>query len=217
MRKYKLKSATQQSVEAALRIRTSVKRWTDEDLLFASVRKKFSALAYRDSLLKCVLVNSLYGTNVRSLAPMAEHIVKILSSPNRQRGKELVPAIAKRETSARVDTSFASKFCHLFIDSSIPIYDSVAKETLKSLLGEAFKRDDVRETRYQVFCDNFDRARGSIAANSTIRDFDHFLWISGSYVRWKNDKNVNSELAKLFKTPSAKIRRDLMILDRGLG
>lgn len=200
---------SKESVQAACRLWRSVDTWVQTEALFASVREKFPSYSYKECLLKSVLVNSLYATNVYALDRMARHLAAILSSSGHPKGRELVVVLAKPLGSRLWHTSFASKFCAVFIDSSVPIYDSVATDVLRTILEKNFHPIASGRGAYASYCANFDRACHVGGVTADPRDVDRYLWLSGSYVRLLNGKNVNTGLQQLLKNPSKGLKQDL--------
>lgn len=99
-------------------------------------------------MLKVAAVDHLYATNLvmnLSAVTMADHIVEIMREP--PSGAALVERIAEikvRSGDTKHLRSFASKFCHFFIDRDrYPIFDKYVGLTLKHHLGsKAFPFDD---------------------------------------------------------------------------
>jgi hypothetical protein len=77
--------------------------------------------------LKSIAVNSLYGTNVLAIIPMAKHVRNVLLRPGAtEQGADLVDQIAALTLNGTTHrrTSFAAKFCHFFVDeNNFQIYD----------------------------------------------------------------------------------------------
>jgi len=209
---------TQANLEAACRIHDRVQRWVLTDVLFNEVKRKFRGFEYQYSLLKCALVNSVYSTNVRALTSMAQHVSNVLLSPNRPPARQLVCAIANAQGLAgnRRFPSFASKFCHLFVDSTLPIYDSVAMAMLKRYLGKSYLDPKKAREPYTEFCIDFDAFCQQAKFNASVRQIDHFLWVSGSYLKWTQkrtkNKRINSELEKAFRKLKLERSPDLSML-----
>jgi hypothetical protein len=138
---------------------------------------------------------------------IANHVKDVLSRHNlAQAGAELVIKIANAPSEEgrppRRRTSFASKFCHFFVDAKrFPIYDDAARQVLKLHLRKSVKPHD-----YKTFCSSINQLKNAVSGCDT-RMLDRYLWQTGMYMRWlknKKKKNpmVNAELLKLFKKPS---------------
>jgi hypothetical protein len=148
-------------------------------------------------LLKVVAVNELYGTNVYTVIPTALHISQIMSRTAWD--VSLVERIADQPHTRKNCVSFASKFCHFFIDQDrFPIFDDRACKALRHFLGTKYR--ERRTGRYEAFVSNLNMLLGecdSVTANS--RDFDRFLWIVGSWIHFQKSHQVNGELKYLFE------------------
>jgi hypothetical protein len=149
-------------------------------------------------LLKAVAVNELYGTNVYTVIPAARHISQIMSE-NSVPDMSLVERIAEQPHTRKHYVSFASKFCHFFIDQDrFPIFDDRACKALGHFLGTRYQESKIE--RYKAFVSSLNMLLGeckSVTANS--RDFDRFLWIVGSWMHFQKSQQVNSELKYLFE------------------
>src|SRR6266550_6825574 len=120
-------------IAAAARVFGRLPRWQKADCVLRAVRSKFPDFGPEACLLKCVAVNSLYGTNVYAIMRMAEHVEDVMKQSERPTDRvELVEKLAKlpKESGEQQQNfvSFASKFAHFFvrsdlIRSDVPIYD----------------------------------------------------------------------------------------------
>lgn len=149
-------------------------------------------------LLKTVAVNELYGTNVYTIIPTAQHISQIMSQEP-ARDTSLVERVANQPHTRKSYVSFASKLCHFFIDQhDFPIFDDRACKALRHFLGAGYQ--DGRAGRYEAFVSNVNALLAecnSVIANS--RDLDRFLWIVGSWIHFQKSNQVNGELKYLFE------------------
>ena len=124
----------------------------------------------------------------------------------------LVSRLAFHPETNRVHVSFASKFCHFFINQEMyPILDDVACLTLKHFLRHDYA---TKEPRYESFLENLKRLRSSSseleAANLTNAELDRFLWLFGLWKRARNgDNKINSEAKRVFLDPPPAIIRRL--------
>jgi hypothetical protein len=147
-------------------------------------------------LLRAVVVNDLYGTNVYAIVPMAKHISRIMSK-NPARDVSLVGQIAKHADTSKTHISFASKFCHFFVsEKHFPIFDDRACKGLRHFLGDKYRF--TKDKPYEVFVANMERARDENPINASSREFDRFLWIVGSWIHFQSNQQVNGELKNLF-------------------
>ncbi|MSP94093.1 MAG: hypothetical protein EXR00_02390 [Alphaproteobacteria bacterium] len=146
------------------------------------------------------MINYFYSTNVRDLPDTALQMSIVLKSTRRDR--LLVDKIAS--ACKRMETSFASKYCHFFIDQNLPIYDSRAREALVFLLGKKYVPLEDGTARYLNFCSNFDRFQTANSIRSSVREIDHFLWIVGSCEAHRKGKRVKAGVRDLLKKQSDK-------------
>jgi hypothetical protein len=109
--------------------------------------------------------------------------------------------------------SFALKFCHFFVNpDTFPIYDEVARESLKLHLGASYIVDQA--TPYVSFYRNLDRLRAVAKLQSTTPELDRYLWLTGMVMRCQKEKakknpRVNAELKQILQQPSQEIRTEL--------
>jgi hypothetical protein len=157
-------------------------------------------------LLQVVAVNQLYGANVFSVVPMARHIVtNVMSRKPRLSDPDLVEAISS--VGGRNHRSFASKFCHFFVDSEVyPIFDKYVGMTLNHHLGAEFPfHDGSNPPPYKSVLAGLDALRMRVNLDELApRALDRYLWLSGLYRSWtlaqKKGKKpkINSEVAAMF-------------------
>lgn len=175
----------------------------------------FSAKA---CLLKTVAVNEIYGTQLFATVRMARHIETVFADPSINRSDiRLVERIAalptKQGETQRMSVSFASKFCHFFVDHRFPIYDEAARDALKLHLGKEGYTVN-RTNPYQAFHENFERLRTLAELKPGAKELDQYLWLTGMYMRWlkersKKNPRVNEELRGLFQNPTPAIAEEL--------
>ena len=135
-----------------------------------------------------VAVNQLYGANVFSVVPMARHIVSVMSQTPRLSDSDLVDEIAS--IGGRKHRSFASKFCHFYVDSKrYPIFDKYVGVT--SSAPPPYK--------------NVLAALGTLQTRAKLADLppralDRYLWLSGLHRKWSmgTKPKINAEVAALF-------------------
>ena len=202
-------------IEAAGRIRQQLRKWQLSDAALIALHEKLPGFEPEVCLLKSVAVNAIYGTNVLAIIRMAKHVEEVLGRHDlSQVGAELVIEMANapegKGQQSRKRTSFASKFCHFFVAAErFPIYDGAACEALKLHFGERVQAHD-----YKTFCSCITQLRDSVGNGCDTRVLDHYLWLTGMYMRWKKERKkenpkVNAELLKLYnkltKTQSADV------------
>lgn len=191
-------------VEAACRIHNRLKQWQLSEQALQQLWECMPGFDAKASLLKTVSVNAIYGTQVFATVRMAQWVEQIMAKPEGA-VPNLVEAMAKLPEIERRFTSFAAKFCHFFVDEErFPIYDEAARNTLKWHLGTAYVED--KEKPYVGFCANFSELYNRSGLTCRSRELDHYLWLTGMYLRWlkncdKPSPLVNEELLKLFEAP----------------
>ena len=95
---------------------------------------------YKGVLLKCIVINSLYYTQIRAITNAAKHIVDLNIDAGLEQGDtQLVDQIARLtiktkggEEKIRINYSFATKYCSFHQPSFYPIYDSIVDKVLKA-------------------------------------------------------------------------------------
>src|SRR5258705_4869957 len=196
---------TANQIAAAKEIRSRLRYWQEAD---AALRKLAVALPGFDAeaaLLKVAAINTLYGTNLYAFQRMAKHIEKVMGGARRP---NLSPALVERIAAVPARTgqqprrhfSFASKFCHFFVDAErFPIFDSWAQRTVARHLGRQRARDT--ENPYVAFVSNLERLRREARLTVDASTLDSYLWIRGGYEAWrkKPDRVMNGELREFFE------------------
>jgi hypothetical protein len=207
-------------IEAACRLHLRLKQWRLSDTALAKLNEDVSGFGREACLLKCVAVNTLYGTQVLAIVRMAEHVCQVMTRATAgQAGPEIVKQIAALpaggEEKQRKFVSFAAKFCHFFIDPErFPIYDEAARDVLKLHLGQAALEVDDADP-YTAFCSNLNTLRRLARIEGAGRNLDRYLWITGMYMKWlrlKGKPQMNVELRRLFETPTQDTFNELLVL-----
>ncbi len=197
-------------IEAAKRLHDNLNEWTDSERVLNTISNKFPKFDKDSMLIKSVIINTLYSTNVMAIARMAVHLNNVIGKIDiNKAGPELVEKMAllprtKSQIKVRRFHSFSAKFAHFFIDNDkFPILDSYAEKMLKYHLGNKLYRSD-RSKRYMVFIENLNRLYRYSELKCSYKLIDHYFWIAGQYHRWlkKPDGQVNIMLKELFSNPS---------------
>jgi len=196
----------QEQVDIANRFHRQLSRWQISDKALFRLRDCVPEWDGAACLLKSVAINSLYGTNVYAIIPMAEHIASIFAGRDtKDKEEELVERIARlpgANNRPRNCISFASKFCHFFIDEEkFPLFDEAARRALNYHLGPKLYVDD-RTHPYIAFRENLRRLREESRINCSDRQLDHYLWITGLYMNWLRGRQINAELRNVLANPS---------------
>jgi hypothetical protein len=193
---------TEKQIDAANELHATVEQWREEARALELLRKALPGWSRGEAIIKCVVINSLYGTNVYAIVRMAEHVSKTLGPKFDER--QLVERVAQLE--GRNHVSFASKLCHVFVsEDTFPIYDSVACETLRLHLGRRYI--GTTEARYQAFLQNLSVLREYASIGSGARRLDRYLWLVGLCRRWiKRGRPINTEFGRVLSELSSQQR-----------
>ncbi len=196
-------------ITAANHLHQRLEQWRLSDMALHRLQQSIPGFDPEACLLKSLAVNQLYGTNVLAIIPMSRHVYCVLLSLDlASQGIELVDKIGAF-THLGVETmrtSFAAKFCHFFIDEErFPIYDEAARLAMKLHLGRRY----VNDTTYATFCINLRLLRAAAGLQENTRAIDRYLWIVGSYMRWKKNRQINAELRGVIERPSPEEKREL--------
>lgn len=189
---------TKEQIEIAKNIYRNLKKWNfanDSISKFFSDNKENNKLDI--VLIKVLLIDSLYKTNLKDQISVAEHIYKIsnIDENLKSRNLEIVDKIAKWNNLSKNKTmnllSFASKFCHFHDKRAYPIYDKYVVIALKKFLPNW---KDKRN--FSNFLNAINQFKQENKIESTpFEDLDKFLWLYGLLLRLKeNKKDINREI-----------------------
>jgi hypothetical protein len=137
--------------------------------------------------IKAIVLNALYGTNIIAISRVADRVELVLKT-NRLTGAALVERRVSeiRGVTKRGEYSFAAKYAHFFIDSSLPILDSFAEWMLGRHLGRQLQSKDAR--RYHRFTEDIETLKRVAGLNCNCADLDAYLWAAGEYWYWKGHR-----------------------------
>ena len=138
-----------------------------------------------DVLLKVVVINSLYATNIYAINDVAKRICELrIDSKLEQGSLDLVDelAIVNVRGKTRRNYSFASKYCSWHAPKIYPIYDSFVDQLLLAYQKQdkftVFKREELRQyAHYREVLDKF-REHYELMQFG-YKDLDKFLWLYG--------------------------------------
>jgi hypothetical protein len=208
-----------QQIIAANRLnRANLHQWQVTDRALDLLSNSVPGFSWEACLLKATAVNTLYSARVLPIKRMAKHIHQLLGRSDTKRlDRSIVEVIAALPDASgvvkRSYTSFASKFCHFFIDSDrFPIYDDAARRMVERHLGRNRIKNREKAHPYAAFCSRLDTLRASCGIVCSTRELDRYLWVVGMWIRFRQDrKDVNSDLKILFVDHDRKPNQDLQI------
>ena len=146
-------------------------------------------------LIKVSTLNALYGTNIKSLRPVAEKIYDLQidgkihgDSPSVEIVNEM--AVVKNKDKQRNNYSFATKYCHFHNENFYPIWDSYVDKLLKTYNSEdkfSAEKSDLRNFgEYKLFLKNFRDCYKISESEVPWPTLDKFLWLYGKEMFPKN-------------------------------
>lgn len=206
-----IKPLSDEHIQAADKIYAQCPKWKMADAALKLISEQLPGFTQESCLLKSVAINTLYGTQVWAIAEMASHICETMSKneSNKDKPELLVDAIATVGTNGgkiKHFISFASKFCHFFVNDKIfPIYDQAARETLALHLGKQAMIAGFAEP-YTAFCGNVACLRASPNLTCSLSALDRYLWIRGLYVEFEKhgvEAKINGEIKQYFRRAKA--------------
>jgi len=112
---------TQVQIDAACRLHQRLKQWWLSDAALKRLSETLPGFDREACLLKSIVINALYRTQVLAIVRMAHHVEAVLRETDVKTAKiELVERLASLPTDSRSRhrrfVSFAAKFCHFFLD-----------------------------------------------------------------------------------------------------
>ena len=150
--------------------------------------------------IKAIVLNVLYGTNIIAIAQVADRVERVLKA-NQWTGPDLVEQLVNeiRGVTKRSNYSFAAKYAHFFIDSSLPILDWFAERRLRAHLGRQMQSKDPR--RYHKFTEDIQTLKRVAGLNCNCAELDSYLWVAGEYWYWKDHPkySISSDLKQPFE------------------
>ena len=154
-------------------------------------------------LMKVILIDSLYKTNLKDQVAVAEHIVKIekLDEMLKQGSPQAVNKISNCLNKTLL--SFASKFCHFHNKTKYPIYDKYVCIALKNLTSWKDNRS------FSNFLEGIERFRKENLLNDmTFEDLDKYLWLYGILIRLNSGKrDINKEIYSFYMDNKTKFEK----------
>ena len=190
-----------------------LREWCEAEQALDELGRTFPGWGLKECYLKATALNALYATNVFAINRMAVYIAKIMSTDDiaiarldLSRGLNLLKKIGALPASnggpaPRNHRSFASKFCHFFVDGKLfPMYDSYARKAIRFHLG---KRATKGIEQYDGFVASVQALRDQADLSCSWRELDYYLWLTRMYLTWKQDCNAtrwrDSDFGHLFR------------------
>jgi hypothetical protein len=135
---------------------------------------------FEDVLLKVIVINRLYNTNIFAVHAIAEGICKLaLDSKLASRSLDVVNEIADIDMPGkkRRNYSFATKYCNWHAPDEYPIYDSSAGRLLLAYLNnDGVPKPDLQDYRSFAGAVESFRIRHGLS-DLTFKEIDKFLWM----------------------------------------
>ncbi|GAG40741.1 unnamed protein product [marine sediment metagenome] len=145
-------------------------------------------------LIKVLLIDGLYKTNLKNQISVAKHIssIELLDTLLEKGEISAVEKIAKWNSWNLM--SFASKFCHFHNKISYPIYDGYVSMALKKLLGW---KDNRNYNEFKQAINDFRKEIG--IGEVSFEDVDKYLWLRGMLFRLEGGKrDINREIKEYY-------------------
>ncbi len=213
---------TRQNIDAATKIRSlpELSSWADADKALEDLCRYFPDNTNRvHVLIKASAIDKLYSTRAGNIFWVADAIVAVMKekgnlSPSGNHSDNVEDISDKKLNShlkANRCLSFASKYCHFFVDSSIfPLYDSFALDSVKNLLGTFRNRRIPTESEYQNFCRRLLNLKIRDGLEDvSVREMDRFLWLWGQWLSQKDraDQLVNEYVYSIFTSTEPNVQK----------
>lgn len=140
-------------------------------------------------LIKAVLINRLYSTNIYNIYGAANHIVNLHIDDQLQRGdSSLVDKIARMEVSngERINLAFAAKYCAWHQPDKFQIFDNLVADLLckyrRQYQFATFGRSDLRD--YPTFIHVIEQFQNFFGLKTFSRKhIDKFLWMEAKIIK----------------------------------
>ena len=143
-------------------------------------------------LIKVVLIDSLYVTNLKIPVVMARHILSMPSLDNEIRNGNIEAVENIKKCGGRNLLAFASKYCHFHRKDKYPLYDRHVCLALREL------RNWIELGDYESFFNEMNKLK----IESGCRDFeelDIFLWLYGQREELRRgERKISKEVKELY-------------------
>jgi hypothetical protein len=211
------------NIKAAAAIQKLMPSWDDADIGLERLREHFPSNTERsDVLVKASAIDKLYSTRAGNIYWVANAVVAAMedaatpqANGERRTAVDIVDLVSQYKLEQHKDShrcaSFASKYCHFFVDASdFPIYDSFALAAVKDLLGGAQRDLTPHRSEYQDFCERVARLRARDGLGDVgVRELDRFLWLWGQWLfqRGRTKPAINIDVYNIFHSEKPEVRR----------
>ena len=216
---------TRQNLDAAAKIRLlpELSSWNDADQALKNLRQYFPDNTNRvHVLIKASAIDKLYSTRAANIFWVADAIVAVMKENDFLLPVDglidIVEAISSKKRNAHLKAthclSFASKYCHFFIDdSTFPLYDSFALAAVRNLLGRMSGRltsGDNDNHEYRDFYERLSKLKVRDGLEDvSVREMDRFLWLWGQWILQKKreEKVVNEDVYAIFTSTQQTVQK----------
>jgi len=186
------------NIEAAKEIYKSLGSWKLANEVISSYFQDHPDNTKEQSVvIKVVLINTLYFTNIREPLQIARHILELrgLDAQLEAGEVEAVERIAKDD---HYYISFASKYVHFHNKTAFPIFDSFAVAAMAQLQEQGLSFPS-----YTKFFETIKAFRQQAGlASVSWEDFDKYLWLYGQKRTLdKENRAINKEVRALYDNP----------------
>jgi hypothetical protein len=212
------------NVEAAVELHSLAPAWHEADAALRQLARHLPSNHERTQvLLKASAVDKLYSTRAGNIYWVAEAVIDAMREQDRQLAAgeamsevDLVDLISAckqaRYPDSRRCASFASKYCHFFVDAErFAIYDSFALAAVNDVLGAPQYGLTPARSEYRDFCERLTRLRARHGLEQVdVRELDRFLWLWGQYLAQEGNAKpvINVDIFELlFRASDPAVRR----------
>lgn len=211
---------TEEQIKAATQIHDDwLENWKLADDALDTLKERCpSNKDETDVIIKVITLNQLYFTRLQyaihnAIPEMTHNIVRVFRNPVSPDKINLVGQIANLSPQAKPRVSFASKYCHFFVDEEIPIYDKYALRAVRLHLeeGELKSKDDTPS--YANYCSDLTTLRKKSNLDCSTRQLDRYLWLAGLWQRYHDDgkTDFNREVCDFFVLHEVKSSVDKLV------
>lgn len=193
-----------EKINIAKEIYSKLPKWNiANNLLTKFFKNKSSNYSREDILIKILLIDSLYKTNLKDPISLAEHISSLNYLPEEIKSGDSLAVDKVANFNGKNLLSFSSKFCHFHNKECYPIYDKYVCVALKNLIGWKDKRT------YKNFLEGTDKLREyNHIQDVSFEDLDKYLWLYGILLNLRSGKkDINLEVKTFYYANPNKFER----------